>query len=176
MSLSFGRPNPRRASAAVLALCASTLLAASSPDERAITDPTSVSSTSNPAAQAVPISKLYYTRTVAGSSWSPDGRQVVLTTNLTGRMNLWKVAASGGWPIQLSESADRQLSAVWSPDGKWIVFGQDAGGGEIFDLYVVPSDGGDAVNLTNTPDVSEDGPRWSPDGSTVAISYRPKES
>jgi dipeptidyl aminopeptidase/acylaminoacyl peptidase len=91
-------------------------------------------------------------------------------------MNLWKVPASGGWPIQLSESSDRQLGAVWSPDGKWIVFEQDAGGGEIFDLYAIPSDGGDAVNLTNTPEVSEDTPRWSPDGSTVAISYRPKES
>jgi dipeptidyl aminopeptidase/acylaminoacyl peptidase len=166
----------RLASSSLLALCILTLLAASSPDDRAITDPIAVNSTSNPAAQAVSISKLYYTRSVSGASWSPDGQQVVLSTNLTGRMNLWKVAASGGWPIQLSESSDRQLDAVWSPDGKWIVFEQDAGGGEIFDLYAVPSDGGDAVNLTNTPNVSETSPRWSPDGSTLAISYRPKES
>jgi dipeptidyl aminopeptidase/acylaminoacyl peptidase len=176
MSLSFGRWVPRLASSLLPALCASTLSAASSPDDRAITDPKAVSSTSNPAAQAVPISKLYYTRGVSGASWSPDGQQIVFTTNLTGRMNLWKVAASGGWPIQLSESSDRQLGAVWSPDGKWIVFEQDAGGGEIFDLYAVPSDGGDAVNLTKTADVSEDTARWSPDGGTVAVSYRPKES
>jgi len=91
-------------------------------------------------------------------------------------MNLWKVAAAGGWPIQLSESDDRQLDAVWSPDGKWIVYEQDAGGGEIFDLYAVPGDGGDAVNITNTPDVSETDPRWSPDGSTLAIAARPKAS
>jgi dipeptidyl aminopeptidase/acylaminoacyl peptidase len=135
-----------------------------------------VSSTPNPAAQAVPISKLYYTRSVTGASWSPDGRQVVLTTNLTGRMNLWKVAASGGWPIQLAESDDRQFGASWSPDGKWIVFEQDAGGGEIFDLFAVPSDGGDVVNLTDTPDVSEGDARWSPDGRTLAISYKPKTS
>jgi dipeptidyl aminopeptidase/acylaminoacyl peptidase len=178
MNLRFARPAPRLGSSSLLALCAAMLLAASSPEERTITDPMSVSSTSNPAAAAVPISKLYFTRGVSGAAWSPDGQQVVLTTNLTGRMNLWKVKASGSgsWPIQLSESSDRQLGAVWSPDGKWIAFEQDAGGGEIFDLYAVPSDGGDAVNLTNTPDVSEDSARWSPDGSTVAISYRPKES
>ena len=91
-------------------------------------------------------------------------------------MNLWKVAASGGWPIQLSQSDDRQIDAVWSPDGKWIAYEQDAGGGEIFDLYAVSSDGGDSVNITNTQDVSETNPRWSPDGSAIAISARGKDS
>ena len=176
MNSRFGRWAPRFVASSVLALGALTPAAASSPDDRTPTDPMAVKSPSSAAAGAVPISKLYYTRTVSGASWSPDGRQVVLTTNLTGRMNLWRVAASGGWPIQLSESSDRQLGAVWSPDGKWIVFGQDAGGGELFDLYAVPGDGGDAVNLTNTPEVSETGARWSPDGATVALTYRPKES
>jgi len=155
-------------------LCAASLVASSAPDSREITDPILVASASSPAAQPVSISSLYYTRNVSGPAWSPDARQVVFSTNLTGRMNLWKVAANGGWPIQLSESDDRQFGAVWSPDGKWIVFEQDNGGGEIFDLYAVPGDGGDTINLTNTAEISETNPRWSPDGGTLAISYRPK--
>ncbi|MBV8053084.1 MAG: PD40 domain-containing protein, partial [Acidobacteriaceae bacterium] len=152
------------------------MTASSSPDAREITDPMSVVSSPNAAAQPVSISSLYYTRSVSGPAWSPDGRQIVFSTNLTGRMNIWKVAATGGWPLQLSESDDRQFGAVWSPDGKWIVFEQDNGGGEIFDVYAVPSDGGDTINITGTPDISETNPRWSPDGSMLALSYRPKSA
>jgi dipeptidyl aminopeptidase/acylaminoacyl peptidase len=151
-------------------------LVAASPDERQITDPRAVTSAQNAAAGPVPISQLYYTRNTFGPAWSPDGREVVFTTNLSGRFNLWKVSSEGGWPIQLLESDDRQTDAVWSPDGKWIVFQQDFGGGEIYDLLAVPSAGGDVINVTNTPEVSETDARWSPDGSTLAISYRPKTS
>jgi len=160
----------------LIGVCSLVLLAAISPDDRPVTDPRSVESLRNPAAGPVPISQLYYTRTTFGPAWSPDGRQVAFTTNMTGRFNLWKVSASGGWPIQLLESEDRQSGAVWSPDGKWIVFEQDFGGGELYDLFAIPSDGGEVINLTSTPQVSESGAHWSPDGSLLAISYRPKAS
>lgn len=91
-----------------------------------------------------------------------------------GRLNLWKVSASGGWPVQLTQSDDRQFDATWSPNGKWIVFQQDFGGGELFDLFAVPSDGGDPINLTRTADISVTNGRWSPDGTMLALSYQPK--
>ena len=166
---------------ALSGLCAAALPAAAqtianSPADRQLTDPKSVVSAANPAAGPVQIPQLYYTRSTFGPSWSPDGREVVFTTNLSGRNNLWKVSAAGGWPVQLLQSDDRQSGAVWSPDGKWIVFEQDFGGGEIYDLFAVSSDGGELMNLTDSPKVSETNARWSPDGSTLAISYRPETS
>src|SRR5215472_3431328 len=110
---------------------------ASSPDDRQTTEPKLIESGANPNAGPVPIAQLYYTRSTFGPAWSPDGREVVFTTNLTGRANLWKVSAGGGFPIQLLQSDDRQSGAVWSPDGKWIVFDQDFGGGELYDLFAV---------------------------------------
>jgi Tol biopolymer transport system component len=151
------------------------LAASTGPDDRPITDPKSVVSSSNSAARPVPLDDLYYTRSVFGAAWSPDGHQIVFTTDISGRSNLWKVRASGGWPIQLTQSDDRQYSAVWSPDGKWIVYQQDHAGDELWDLYAIPSDGGEAVNLTNTPAIREQDPHWSHDGKTIALAYKTKD-
>ncbi len=149
---------------------------ASSPDDRPITDPHSIQSQSNASAHPIPIDDLYFTRDVSDPSWSPDGGQIVFSTNITGRQNLWKVNSGGGWPIQLAQSDDRQSNAAWSPDGKWIVFQQDAGGNELYDLYAVPSDGGEIANLTGTPEIREQSPHWSPDGKSIALEYKPKAS
>jgi hypothetical protein len=32
------------------------------------------------------------------------------------------------------------------------------------------------INLTNTPEIREEGPRWSPDGNTVALNHKPKDA
>lgn len=151
------------------------LAGSSGPDDRPLTDPKSVVSASNSAARPVPVDDLYYTRSVFGAAWSPDGQQIVFTSDISGRSNLWKVRATGGWPIQLTQSDDRQYSAVWSPDGQWIVYQQDHAGNELWDLYAIPSDGGEAINLTNTPAIREQDPHWSHDGKTIAFAYKTKD-
>ena len=160
-----------------LVICsASCLYAASGPNDRQATDPKAIVSHPSSDAHAVPVDDLFYSRRVSSPAWSPDGKQIVFTTNFTGRLNLWKVDANGGWPVQLLQSDDRQDGAVWSPDGKWIVYRQDLGGHEIYDLYAVPSDGGQPINLTNTPHNSEDMALFSHDGARLAITSKPETS
>ena len=75
--------------------------------------------------------------------------------------------------MQLAVADDRQISPVWSPDGKWIVWQQDRGGNEAYDLYAIPASGGAPVNLTNTPNVSETSALFSPDSKWLALDYKP---
>jgi dipeptidyl aminopeptidase/acylaminoacyl peptidase len=146
------------------------------PDSREITYPIAITSPPNTAARPIPIDDLFYTRSVSSASWSPDSREIVFTTDISGRSNLWKVNAGGGWPIQLSQSDERQYGETWSPDGKWIVYQQDTAGNELWDLYAISSVGGEAVNLTNTPGAREEAPLWSRNGKTIALRHKLKDS
>jgi dipeptidyl aminopeptidase/acylaminoacyl peptidase len=154
---------------ALIAACA----AAQAPD-RTITDPTSLSSRPSAPIPPPPVSALFDARGGAGAAWSADGESIIVSTNISGRYNLWTWPTSGGAPVQLLRSDDRQGGQVVSPDAKTVIFQSDVGGAEHYDLFAAPVAGGAAVNLTQTPDISETGAQVSPDGRAVAFDRKPK--
>jgi len=147
------------------------------PLPQAITDPKQL--TSKPNAQVertLTIEKLYMTRAVGDTTWSPDGRTIAFISNMSGRNNVWLVPADGGWPTQLTVSDQRQSSPAWSPDGKWIAYESDYDGDEQWDIFLVSPKTGQVVNLTNTREIAEQSPVWSPDGRYLAYLVKPKTS
>ena len=150
---------------------------ASLPAPQAITDPKQI--VSKPDARVernLTIEKLYMTRSVGDSTWSPDGKTVAFICNLSGRNNLWLVPSEGGWPTQLTVSDQRQASPAWSPDGKWIAYTSDYDGDEQWDIFLVSPKTGEVKNITNTREISEQSPTWSPDGRYLAYMVKPKTS
>jgi Tol biopolymer transport system component/dienelactone hydrolase len=142
------------------------------PPLREITDPRSLVSPELATAKPISIADLFAVRTGSSGVWSADGKDVIVSIDLTGRRNLWKVPARGGFPLELTRSDDRQFGQVATPDGRWIIFQSDLAGGEMYDLYAVPAAGGAARNLTNTADASETNPVISPNGLSVAFAIR----
>lgn len=158
-------------SALALVFAAPALAQVASPP-RAVTDPAALQSPANPDAAPVPVEDLSYSRTLGASAWSHDGSEIFLVTNLTGRNNIWKMPATGGWPVQLTRSEERHGGLVPSPDGKLLYFTQDVGGDEQFDIYAVPVAGGEARNLTATPELRESGLLIAPGGTTGVVSTK----
>jgi dipeptidyl aminopeptidase/acylaminoacyl peptidase len=140
---------------------------------RELTDPQSVVSQRLAGAEPVPLADLFFVRGGGAGIWIPHADAIVISTNITGRFNLWTVPTKGGFPLQLTQSDNAQSGLVASPDGKWIVYCSDHGGNEIYDLYATPASGGTVIDLTNTPDVDEKGAYFSPDGSVLAFTRRP---
>jgi dipeptidyl aminopeptidase/acylaminoacyl peptidase len=147
---------------------------------QAITDPKQI--TSKPDAnveqgeEGLSLERLYMTRQIGGTAWSPDGETIVFVSNITGRNNLWLVPAEGGWPTQLTVSDQRQASPTWSPNGKWIAYQSDYDGDEQWDIFLVSPKTGQIVKVTKTREISEENPVWSPDGRYLAYIVKPKTS
>jgi dipeptidyl aminopeptidase/acylaminoacyl peptidase len=146
----------------------------------AITDPKQI--TAKPSAdveqgeESLSLQRLYMTRLVGDTAWSPDGKTICFVSNITGRNNLWLVPAEGGWPSQLTVSDHRQSNPAWSSDGKWIAYQSDYDGDEQWDIFFVSPATGQVVNVTKTREVSEENPVWSPNGRYLAYMVKPKTS
>src|SRR5438477_10904962 len=81
------------------------------PTPQAITDPKQVISRPDAEVeqgeQSLSLERLYMTRAVGSTAWSPDGKTIVFVTNITVRNNNWLVYTVGGWPREPAVIAHR---------------------------------------------------------------------
>ncbi len=110
---------------------------------------------------------------VSGPKLSPDGSRVLFTrSELDWGKNrrdsrIWVVRADGSNMRPFTGSTDDR-SPEWSPDGRWVSFTRPVGEGDgrTRQLFVLPSDGGEAVQLTKH--VTAVGSyRWSQDSRSI---------
>jgi TolB protein len=76
---------------------------------------------------------------------------------------IYVLPATGGKPRRVTARGPSYLHG-WSPDGKFLVYTGERGGA--FDIYKIPSRGGDEARLT-TAEGLDDGPEYAPDGRHI---------
>ncbi len=97
---------------------------------------------------------------------SPDGRNVVFSSNRSGNFNLWKMDFATGEQKQLTQGAEVDSQAGCSPDGQWVLFRSLRQGKSTF--WKVSVSGGTPEQLS---DKSSTWAAISPDGKFVALRY-----
>ncbi len=93
-------------------------------------------------------------------SWSPDGSQVVFSTQIAQHRDLYIVNADGSnmRRLTLDDNYD-EFAPTWSPDGTRIAYQGSAAGG--WDIYTINVDGTDIRRLT-TDFANDVAPSWVP--------------
>jgi dipeptidyl aminopeptidase/acylaminoacyl peptidase len=112
---------------------------------------------------------------VSAPKLSPDGSTVAYTvTELDGEENreyarIWLLDLGSEESRPLTSGTAKDLNPRWSPDGRWLAFTSDRS--EKTQLWVVPVDGGEPIQLIDLPGGVEDH-GWSPDGAMLTFVSR----
>ena len=95
-------------------------------------------------------------------AWSPDGSSIAIA--MSG--SIWTIEPTSGKARELTYNRKYHSMPDWSPDGRWIVYVADDGGGTI-ELEIVNVATGESRALTSDEQIYMD-PRFSPDGTRLA--------
>ena len=103
-----------------------------------------------------------------GVSWSPDGSVLAVAGLPPESGGIFRVSVESGVRTQLTGSPFYDKLPVFSPDGQWIVFTRYLGT-KSRELFVVPSSGGNATQLT-FDHRSTYGAAWTADSKEIVFS------
>ena len=73
---------------------------------------------------------------------SPDEKQIVFSTNLSGKYNLWAMNPPNNFPHQLTFKDQSSQGLIFDKKGRFIIVGFDHDGDENTQLYALPPQGG----------------------------------
>lgn len=121
------------------------------------------------------LSRLTFDPTLdAWPHWTPDGNQIVYSSNVKGNYNLYqRPATAGGDNRLLFDSDQAKIPQDVSPDGRYVIYAS-LDPVTAFDLWTLPlTEAGPPRVFLKTP-FQESGAQYSPDGRWVA--YHSNES
>jgi dipeptidyl aminopeptidase/acylaminoacyl peptidase len=101
--------------------------------------------------------------------WSPDGSQILFTSDRDGATDIFVMNADGSAKNNITDNGDVDFAASWSPDGTQIVFASDRDGDP--EIFVSNADGTTPQQLTDNTDF-DTFPVWSPDGFLHGSEWR----
>lgn len=100
---------------------------------------------------------------IGGGAFSPDNKNLLISTNQSGIFNVYAIPVTGGEPRQLTQSTNESTFAVdYLPDGRFL-YSYDKGGNENSHLYLLEN--GTERDLTPGEKVKASFAGWNADKS-----------
>ncbi len=100
-------------------------------------------------------------------AYSPDGSQVVFSSNRGGNVDLWLVDRTSGGVRQLTDDPGDDWDPAFSPDGTQILWSSNRGG--VLEVWLANADGSAARQVSNDG-VDAENPTMTADGRWIVYS------
>jgi dipeptidyl aminopeptidase/acylaminoacyl peptidase len=98
---------------------------------------------------------------------SPDGKTLYFHWGVTGITQIWKKEGVNGFPIQMTGGKDQTLISDITEDGKYLIVSRDKNGEENPGIYLLPTSGGQLIEIQKKEKVQTNFARLSDDGEWI---------
>jgi TolB protein len=100
---------------------------------------------------------------------SPATGRLAFSAGVHPNEDIYVVNVTGSGLRRLTRGGGAEFDPSWSPDGRWIAYRHESGGGDASaEIYVMRADGSRKRNLTRRAG-QDYSPAWSPDGRRIAF-------
>jgi dipeptidyl aminopeptidase/acylaminoacyl peptidase len=136
----------------------------------------STSAAAKRAVKQYTIEQFLNTTSMRGSSFAPDDKSILLSSNKSGIYNVYAVPVTSGEPTQLTRSTTESTFSIgYFPNDSRILYTRDQGGNENNHIYVLGADGKEK-DLTPGDKLKAQFLGWSQDGKAFYISTNERDA
>ncbi len=101
--------------------------------------------------------------------YTANGNSIVFLSNMSGSPQVWKMPATGGWPVQLTAFTDPVTGMAAAPKGDLIAFQIAPGGGLNTQIYTMKPDGSHVRKITRGGRSNNFLQAWNKDGTLLGF-------
>ena len=123
-----------------------------------------------PASGGAPRRLTFDNRLMSGLTWTPDGKEIIFSSNRGGMSwGLWRMPSSGGTPERVSVGSERAYMPTVSREGNRLAYASGFWNENIWKIPIAPGHHAGKAERFIFSSLQEEGPQYSADGKRVAF-------
>ncbi len=101
-------------------------------------------------------------------AWAAGSRELIFSSDRTGRRELWRIPATGGKPVRLVGAGEDALDVAVAQNGRTLIYNRGHYSGSLWKIPLSRGKGGEPVRVTATT-ARDKFSQFSPDGKRIVF-------
>lgn len=108
-------------------------------------------------------------RLIVGLTWTPDGENIVFSSNRDGQFSLWQIKATGGTPMRLAAGGENAYSPAIARNGDRLAYTHGTGTWKLLRIDLKAPANAASEQTVLSSNEQDAAPQFSPDGAHIAF-------